>query len=281
MLHPSTVLEQAINAKKTLAKVVCQQFFGAYLTIQNPNEWWLVAGLASFYSGLYLKKVFGNNEYKYMIYEKMREVCAFERDQGQIVLDLNYSGQVMGGFKENLNKTPASQYSYRYHLIGARHFFSLAEKKAHLVVRLIDDCIGHDVMLQLVNKMLNVAINCAHDQTYWLKCWNAFSVSVESFLVLLCSFSSKDIKHLLELWVQKPGIAKLHGTYSFNRKKNSIEIDFKQDMANQRGYRKYVGPITVVVQEIDGSFAHTLQVEDAISTKFEITCHSKVWWQIG
>ena len=239
------------------------------------NEWWLIKGLSSFYSGLYNKKLFGNNEYKYMLYKKMKDVCTFEREQGQIVLDFNYSGQVLGGVKENLNKTPSAQYSFRYHLLGAPNFFKMVEKKAHLVVRLIDDSIGHDVLLQIVNKMFNLAINCVNEKTYWLKCWSPLLVSIESFQSLLGSFSSKDIKNLLDLWVYKPGIAKLHGTFTFNRKKNSVEIDVKQDMANQRGYRKYVGPITIIIQEIDGSFTHNLQIEDSISTKFEIACHSK------
>ena len=275
MLHPTTVVDQAIKSKKILSKAIAHQFFGTFLTMHNLNEWWLINGLASFYSGLFVKKLFGNNEYKYMIYKKMNDVCAFERDQGQIVLDFNYNGQIMGGFKDNLNKASSSQFSYRYHLIGSPIFFALAEKKAHLVIRLIDDFIGSDVMLQLINKMFNLALNSINEKTYWQRCWQPFLISTESFLTLLCSFSSKDIKPLLDLWVYKPGIAKLTGSFTFNRKKNAIEIDVKQDMANQRGYRKYVGPITVVVQEIDGSFTHTVQIEDSVSNKFEINCHSK------
>jgi transcription initiation factor TFIID subunit 2 len=272
VLHPTSALDQAIKTKKLMSQVISQQFFGSFLTMNNMNEWWLITGLASFYSGLYVKKLFGNNEYKYMLHKKMKEVCTFEREQGQIVLDFNYAGQVMGSFKESFNKHQAStQYSYRYHLMGAPDFYKAAQKKAHLVVRLIDDCIGHETMLQLINKMFNLAINSVQERSTW----TTFLISIESFLSLLCSFSSKDIKQLLELWVYKPGIARLHGTYTFNRKKNSVEIDVKQDMASQRGYRKYVGPITIVIQEIDGSFTHNLQIEDSNSTKFELACHSK------
>ena len=35
------------------------------------------------------------------------------------------------------------------------------------------------------------------------------------------------------------------------------------------------GPMTVVVQEFDGNFSHTIQVED-ISTTHELPCHSKI-----
>lgn len=34
------------------------------------------------------------------------------------------------------------------------------------------------------------------------------------------------------------------------------------------------GPLTVTIQELDGSFNHTFKIEEN-KTKFEITCHSK------
>ena len=49
-----------------------------------------------------------------------------------------------------------------------------------------------------------------------------------------------------------------------------------QDSANQgaRGVRKYVGPVTVAVQELDGWFSYTMAVE-TVHSKHDITCHSK------
>ncbi len=35
------------------------------------------------------------------------------------------------------------------------------------------------------------------------------------------------------------------------------------------------GPMTVVVQEFDGSFSHTIQVEES-TTSHELQCHSKI-----
>lgn len=36
-----------------------------------------------------------------------------------------------------------------------------------------------------------------------------------------------------------------------------------------------MGPITLTVQETEGSFTHTIQIEDNLSSKFDIQCHSK------
>jgi transcription initiation factor TFIID subunit 2 len=36
----------------------------------------------------------------------------------------------------------------------------------------------------------------------------------------------------------------------------------------------YVGPLTIVVQELDGSFPHTVQIDGNLS-KHDLPCHSK------
>ena len=53
-------------------------------------------------------------------------------------------------------------------------------------------------------------------------------------------------------------------------------MQLNQDAANQnlRGVRKYVGPVTVAVQELDGWFSYNFAVEQ-IHSKHDITCHSK------
>merc|ERR1711994_254342 len=72
------------------------------------------------------------------------------------------------------------------------------------------------------------------------------------------------------------GHAKFHMTFVFNRKRNTVELVINQDAANQaaRGVRKYVGPVKVALQELDGQFPHTFQVEH-VHSKHDITCHSK------
>ena len=49
-----------------------------------------------------------------------------------------------------------------------------------------------------------------------------------------------------------------------------------QDAAavSKRGVRKYVGPLTVAVQELDGWFSYTFAIE-SLKSKHDITCHSK------
>lgn len=61
-------------------------------------------------------------------------------------------------------------------------------------------------------------------------------------------------------------------TYTYCR--NTVELEIRQDTAHQRGIRKYVGPLVVNIQELDGTFKHTLQIEGTMA-RADITCHSK------
>ncbi len=58
--------------------------------------------------------------------------------------------------------------------------------------------------------------------------------------------------------------------------RNTVEMNISQDAASQkaRGVRKYVGPLTVAVQELDGWFSYTFAIE-SLHSKHDITCHSK------
>lgn len=70
------------------------------------------------------------------------------------------------------------------------------------------------------------------------------------------------------------GHAKFSLSFIFNRKRNTVELEIRQDTMHQRGIRKYVGPLVVNIQELDGTFKHTLQIEGTMA-RADITCHSK------
>lgn len=56
--------------------------------------------------------------------------------------------------------------------------------------------------------------------------------------------------------------------------RNTIELEIRQDATTSLGIRKYVGPLLVTLQELDGTFKHNLQIENTV-VKADITCHSK------
>lgn len=51
-------------------------------------------------------------------------------------------------------------------------------------------------------------------------------------------------------------------------------MEIAQRHTNLRGKQSYVGQLAIVVQELDGSVNHTVQIDSNLS-KHDIPCHSK------
>jgi transcription initiation factor TFIID subunit 2 len=75
----------------------------------------------------------------------------------------------------------------------------------------------------------------------------------------------------MDQWVRMGGHAKFFMKFVFNRKRNTVELEINQDAANNKeiGVRKYVGPVLVALQELDGQFRHSFQVLKAAGWQTE------------
>ncbi|MEJ1287794.1 TATA-box binding protein associated factor 2 [Cricetulus griseus] len=126
--------------------------------------------------------------------------------------------------------------------------------------------------VSVFNKLLSLA-STASSQKFQSHMWSQMLVSTYGFLKSISNVSGKDIQPLIKQWVDQSGVVKFYGSFAFNRKRNVLELEIKQDYTSP-GTQKYVGPLKVTVQELDGSFNHTLQIEEN-SLKHDIPCHSK------
>ena len=142
-LHSKSIIEQTISTRRLLANLVAKQFFTHFISMFDWCNWWLLTGIASFLTSLYIKKVFGKNEYKSLVYSDMKEICTYEREHGYVLLDLD-STEFNG--KDNLFKCNSI---LKNPLLAPICYVRIAEKKASFVMRLIDDCIGRDIMSQV------------------------------------------------------------------------------------------------------------------------------------
>ena len=148
-------------------------------------------------------------------------------------------------------------------------------KKGHLVLRMFENRLTSILLLQAVNKLLTIA---RQDGKNHLGKHLASKlekspqlITSSSFQKFIFSVTGKDIKDLLDLWVKRGGVAHINASFTFDRKRNSVEVEIRQDHA---GSVRYVGPMTVRIQELDGTFNHTVQVEEK-TTKINLSCHSR------
>ena len=70
-----------------LTHAVATQFYGCFIVGERWSDRWLRVGLASYLSGLFVKKTFGNNDYRMMIHQSMEDVVKYEEENGGIILD--------------------------------------------------------------------------------------------------------------------------------------------------------------------------------------------------
>ncbi|XP_046544224.1 transcription initiation factor TFIID subunit 2-like [Haliotis rubra] len=259
LLHSSRIIDQTFITRRLMATAVAEQFFGAFIAMQSWNDAWLPKGMANYLSSLFIKKTFGNNDHKMTIYKHLQDVCEYEGKVGGVVLD-------------PVGKETNQHFSIKSPHTVSPKYLDVFVKKALLVIRMLEFRLGSELLLQVLNKLQALAFT-ASQQKFFANTWSNMLVSTSSFLKIIYTVTGKDIQPFIDLWVYQSGCAHFFGNFVFNRKRNVVELEIKQDL-NAKGALKYVGPLTVTIQELDGSFNHTFKIEEN-KTKFEITCHSK------
>lgn len=268
LLHSKHIIDQTYDTRNILASAIAKQFFGTFITMNAYSDCWLTRGISAHLSSQYRKKAFGNNEYRFFVNRELHEVIAYEQTHGGVILDPSKTSD-----NDNSN---ALYFSYRYPHTVSPLYDEIHRKKSHLIIRMLEDRIGRELMLQVFNKLLSLAINASQQKitANTLMAWINIQISTSSFTKVIFNVTGKEIGTFLGQWVHIGGHPKFHGSFAFNRKRNIVELEIKQLETTSLGIRKYMGPITVWIQELDGTFKHNLQVEEN-TTKHDITCHSK------
>ncbi|XP_039144294.1 transcription initiation factor TFIID subunit 2-like isoform X2 [Dioscorea cayenensis subsp. rotundata] len=75
ILFDEKVIDQTIDTRIKLAYALARQWFGVYIAADEPNDEWLVDGLAGFITDSFVKCFMGNNEARYRRYKANCAVC--------------------------------------------------------------------------------------------------------------------------------------------------------------------------------------------------------------
>ena len=278
LLHSAPIIDQVYLTKRAMAQAIAEQFFGCFISMQNWSDTWLPKGISTYLTGLYAKKCFGNNEYRDWIQSELQEVVKYEEQFGGIILDPSQPPAPLpmsGNTPAPAPRTPDPGFYFpikNLHTVSPK-YIEVLRKKAHLVIRMLEHRIGQELLLQVFNKQLSLAANAAQ-QRIDSGLWSHMLISTNVFTKAIFTVTGKDMAVFIDQWVRTGGHAKFNLSFVFNRKRNTVELEIRQDTTHQRGIRKYVGPLLVNIQELDGPFKHTLQIEGTVA-KADITCHSK------
>ncbi|ODM99054.1 Transcription initiation factor TFIID subunit 2 [Orchesella cincta] len=294
LLHTSAIIDQTYETRRFTALSLAEQFYSCYISMQHTSDAWLSKGISNYLCGLYLKKFFGNNEYRHWIHSELQEVLKFEQQYGGVILDpslLDKSatagstgiGNLCSNSNNSLQQVPRPSHTpseggdgdFYFSLVNPQTvsplYLRILAKKAHLTIRMLEHRIGNQLLLQVLNKQLSLAsiyITPGANPT------SPMLISTASFTRAIFTVTGKDMTVFMDQWVRQGGHVKFHMSFIFNRKRNTVELELKQECLQQLGIRKYVGPLTVALQELDGTFKHVLQIEGT-HAKADIVCHSK------
>ncbi|KAI0209910.1 Transcription initiation factor TFIID subunit 2 [Lamellibrachia satsuma] len=260
ILHTAKIIDQAPLSRQIMAEAIAKQFFGCFIAMHSWSDAWLPKGIAGYLSSLYRKTSFGNNEYRYWVSQDLTAIQQYEQNVGGIVLDPSHAKESSMYFSTKYPHTMLPLYADMY------------DRKSGLIIRMLEIRVGQELLLQVFNKLLALAMNAAQ-QKFTSNTWSNMSLATITFLKCISTVTGKDIQAFMEQWVHQNGCARFCSSFIFNRKRNVVELQLRQELAS-KGALKYAGPLIVAIQELDGTFNHNFKIEEN-KTKFEITCHSK------
>ncbi|WKY07895.1 hypothetical protein Q1695_007411 [Nippostrongylus brasiliensis] len=263
VLHHKKIIDVVQESRQLLAFGVAQQFFGCFITPAHFLDSWLVRSLSRFITSLYIEKIFGTSEYLFQIKKLLNAVCEYESQWGKIIL--RPSGE--GVARLNLHCDPRSEHT------ASPLYVENQTKKGHLAMRMLSKRLGNEPYFQVLHKILSVGQQMAERRDKPAT-WTHLVITTETFFRTVTNVTGQEIPTFLEQWVYNGGHASFRVQYVFNRKRNMIELEVKQKVEPGNGRLRYVGPLTVLVQELDGSFSHTVQIDGDIS-RADLQCHSK------
>lgn len=268
LLHSSHIIDQTFITRKVLSEALASQYFGCFIEMSSWPAAWLTRGISSFLAAQYGRKVFGNNEYRYRVRDTMRRLIEYEQKFGGVVLD--ETSDVVNKSRNNFHFSTQSPHTI------SPSFDEAHKLKSFLVIRMLEDRIGKTLLIQVFNKILSLA-STASQQPAESNMWTNMLLSTGTFekAVFTVTGKDKEIASFLEQWIYQGGHALFNGSFIFDRKRNVVELQIRQPDTSSIGIRPYFGPVTVTVQELDGTFLQKLNIEENKTTPFVITCHSK------
>ncbi|KAG0354057.1 hypothetical protein BGZ54_001872, partial [Gamsiella multidivaricata] len=259
LLYSEDVIDQVYDSRKLLTQALAQQWFGIHIVPKTWPDIWIIVGLTNFVTSLFLKKMFGANEYRFRMKKDIERCCATDRDRAPL-------------YNPNI-AYPIDQDDFEF-----------VELKAPLVLHMLDKRMskgGSSLGLSRVIPKILVSV-MSGELTH-----NA--ISTHWFLKTCRKVSGLETKGFSDQWIYNSGCPIFEFAYNFNRKKMVVEITMKQRSTNDlvAGRTRmalssehpsptiFTGTMTARIHEADGTpYEHVLDIQDA-GKRFEVQFNTK------
>ncbi|KAI9203514.1 uncharacterized protein BJ171DRAFT_509817 [Polychytrium aggregatum] len=263
LLLPESIIDEVYETRLILVRGLASQWFGHYVSYKTWADVWLTIGLGGFVASLFMKKLHGNNEFKYRVAKDMNRVCALDINQPPLCPIGMFTLQ-----NESTLIDPLLLVHYHPEDDPKSVRSELIMLKSPLIFYMMDRRMGKGVLQKLINKLMISAMSGELTS----------GCSTHHFLKMARKLSGKlELKAFSEQWIYGSGCPKFVFSYSFNRKRMMVEVKFRQENTNaaMMGHTmKFSGPFTIRIHEPSGTFDTEVQIED-IEKQFDVQYHTK------
>lgn len=200
VLHGEDTIEQAMETRHTLSHALACQWAGINIIPKTWSDVWLVNGLALYITGLFMRKMFGNNDYRFKLKKDMQRVLEWD------------VGSMPPICQPQVLDPPDAV------------VFPFINLKAPLVLHILDRRLcksGTSLGLTRVLPKLFLSAISGELQN------NA--LSTHGFLRMCRKVSGVDPRSFAEQWIYGSGCPSFGFSASFNRKKMAVEITMRQE----------------------------------------------------
>ncbi|KAF7072472.1 hypothetical protein CFC21_077591 [Triticum aestivum] len=262
ILNDEKVIDQIIGTRIKLAYALARQWFGIYTSAEEPNDDWLLDGLAGFLTDLFIKRYLGNNEARYRRFKANCTVCQFD-----------VSGATA------LGSPDASTDLYGTQTLGS--YGKIRSLKAVAVLQTLEKQMGPDSFRKIL-QMIVASTRASR------------TLSTKEFRHLANKIGNLErpfLKEFFPRWIESCGCPIMRLGISYNKRRNLVELAVsrgctaKADPGSdshvngdiQEGATGWPGMMSVRVHETDGVYDHPIlpMAGEALQV-VELQCHSKL-----
>ncbi|KAF1840396.1 uncharacterized protein K460DRAFT_421354 [Cucurbitaria berberidis CBS 394.84] len=273
LLFPETVWEPMEHTTRVLVHAVASQWIGVDVVAHNPEDYWIVVGGSWFMAELYLRELFGRNDWRFRQKLMVDKVIQMDRKRPSL-LQLG----------EYLQLDPSEQ--------------EFMELKSLMVLSVLHNRLVKQSGKNGVDRCLYRMLFNARQGKY-----SNGAIATDDFLDICEKVGHQKLESFFNQWVVGSGCPTFECFPSFNKKKQVVQLQIRQTQADStvttiepplaaedfmreakekaHDYRPpkesstFVGPMTIRIHEADGTpYEHIVDINSS-NVKVEIPYNTK------
>ncbi|KAK2758685.1 hypothetical protein FQN54_003375 [Arachnomyces sp. PD_36] len=270
LLFPEDIIDLMYDSSRRLVYALASQWIGVNIIPAEPTDMWVIVGVAYYITDMFMRKLCGNNEYRFRLKQMSDKIC-----------DMDFARPSIWDLGAILDLDPSEM-----------DFLSL---KAPLVLFILERRLTKASGKATVSRIISRTFLQAR-----MGDMPNGSLATRSFQRTCERMGHTKLDPFFQQWVFGAGCPRFNATQRFNKKKLVVEIMIKQVQSEQPPVRDlerdmflrdikeevrnvyagavqhvFTGSMTIRIHEADGTpYEHIVEIKEGV-TKIEIPYNTK------